>query len=54
MTSGYMKCPECGEEFQYAAWVNDEWIELPEPWECKSCGVSIAVDKEKGYGLKTV
>jgi len=57
MTSGYMKCPKCGERFQCAEWRNwgklsAEWVEIPEPWKCPNCKSLIVTDKEKGYGLK--
>ena len=54
MTSGYMVCPVCAKEFQYAGYEGDKWVEYPEPWECKSCKNSIVVDKQKGYGLKAL
>jgi len=59
MTSGYMKCPKCGEDFQYAGYRTDSnwqdvWVEYPEPWKCPKCKSLIIVDKEQGYGLKIV
>ena len=54
MTSGYMTCPVCGENFQYAGYEGGKWIEYPEPWKCKNCKNSIVVDKQKGYGLKAL
>lgn len=52
MTSGYMKCPNCDAEFQYAGYEDGLWVEYPEPWECPNCKSLIVTDKEKGYGLK--
>lgn len=52
MTSGYMNCPNCGELFQYAGFINGEWVETPEPWKCPKCKSLIVTDKQKGYGLR--
>lgn len=54
MTSGYMKCPKCKKDFQYADYVNGIWTEAKEPWKCGNCGSSIIVDHDKGYGLKVI
>ncbi len=51
MTSGYMVCPNCGEDFQYAGYDDGVWVEYEEPWECPGCKSLIIVDKMKGYGL---
>ena len=52
MTSGYMKCPKCSKDFQYAGYQFLKWVEYPEPWKCQHCGSLIEVDHAKGYGLK--
>lgn len=52
MTGGYMNCPKCGAPFQSATYVEGEWTELPEPWECPKCKSLIVVDHEKGWGLR--
>ncbi len=55
MTSGYMVCPKCGENFQYADYdSNNKWIEQPEPWDCQNCNAKIITDKESGWGLTTI
>ena len=59
MTSGYMNCPKCGEDFQCSRWeyqkkgifLKQVWVEYPEPWKCPKCKSLIITDKEKGHGL---
>lgn len=52
MTSGYMRCPACKKNFQYADWINGVWEETKAPWKCGHCNSVIVLDDKKGYGLR--